>query len=135
MNIDDIIKAINDSSYDDNIPHDVETPTPELKAERQKRIDNACSVSPEVVAALAEHIGAQKPEDLLPLIQRLTTEVEKKRLSFVNQKLRSHAAFNEAMAKLHEWRGAQKPTPPAAQPSAMDEGPEPGEKGPCRDKP
>lgn len=109
MNIDDIIKAINDSSYDDNIPHDVETPTPELKAERQKRIDNTCSVSPEVIKALADHMATQKPEDLLPLITRLTTEVEKNRLMKVNHALREHAEFNNAMAGLHQWRAAQGP--------------------------
>lgn len=96
MNINEIIKTINES------------------------IGTTLDVSPsvttfdvpiEVVKALADLMGEQKPEDLLKLIIQLTTDVEKKRLGEVNRMLRAHESFNKAMAGLHAWRSAQ-PTPP-----------------------
>lgn len=94
MNIDDIIKTINETKYEAGATH-VSKDTFDL--------------APEVVKALAAHMYAQKPEDLMQLIIRLTTDVEKSRLMRVNQALRKHEDFNQAMAKLHEWRAAQKP--------------------------
>lgn len=110
MNIDDIIKTINDSKYDDSkVTHDVDAVTPEQKAANDKNWHERCDVSPDVIKGLAVHMASLAPEELMKVIIRLTTDVEKNRLMFVNQELRKHDEFNTAMAGLHEWRAKNAP--------------------------
>ena len=105
MTLNDIIKAINDSNYDDSkVVHDVDAVTPEQKHAREEARLKRCDVSSDTLGALAGYLWATAPKDLVGAIRRLTEECERKRLQYVNNELRKEPLFNEAMKRLHTPR-------------------------------